>query len=174
MKKLLIVSATPFSNFDLSEQIKVYLEKKSDLSCQIISLEDLNLPLFTPSLEVKIKEQNNFPKEITEIKSMLVSADATIWCSPEYNGGVSPIITNTIAWVSRIGDDWKEGFEGKKTLICSSSGGNGNNFVKGFSIQLSYLGANILEKSLIKTKKNGIKTEDFSEVLDNFYLFLKN
>ena len=137
MKKLLIVSATPFSNFDLSEQIKVYLEKKSDLSCQIISLEDLNLPLFTPSLEVKIKEQNNFPKEITEIKSMLVSADATIWCSPEYNGGVSPIITNTIAWVSRIGDDWKEGFDGKKTLICSSSGGNGNNFVKGFSIQLS-------------------------------------
>ena len=174
MKKLLIVSATPFSNFDLSEQIKVYLEKKSDLSCQIISLEDLNLPLFTPSLEVKIKEQNNFPKEITEIKSMLVSADATIWCSPEYNGGVSPIITNTIAWVSRIGDDWKEGFDGKKTLICSSSGGNGNNFVKGFSIQLSYLGANILEKSLIKTKKNGIKTEEFTEFLDSFHLFLKN
>ena len=174
MKKLLIVSATPFSNFDLSEQIKVYLEKKSDLSCQIISLEDLNLPLFTPSLEVKIKEQNNFPKEIAEIKSMLVSADATIWCSPEYNGGVSPIITNTIAWVSRIGDDWKEGFDGKKTLICSSSGGNGNNFVKGFSIQLSYLGANILEKSLIKTKKNGIKTEEFTEVLDSFHLFLKN
>ena len=174
MKKLLIVSATPFSNFDLSEQIKVYLEKKSDLSCQIISLEDLNLPLFTPSLEVKIKEQKNFPKEITEIKSMLVSADATIWCSPEYNGGISPIITNTIAWVSRIGDDWKEGFEGKKTLICSSSGGNGNNFVKGFSMQLSYLGANILEKSLIKTKKNGIKTEKFAEVLDNFHLFLKN
>ena len=174
MKKLLIVSATPFSNFDLSEQIKVYLEKKSDLSCQIISLEDLNLPLFTPSLEVKIKEQNNFPKEIAEIKSMLVSADATIWCSPEYNGGISPIITNTIAWVSRIGDDWKEGFDGKKTLICSSSGGNGNNFVKGFSIQLSYLGANILEKSLIKTKKNGIKTEEFTEVLDSFHLFLKN
>ena len=174
MKKLLIVSATPFSNFDLSEQIKVYLEKKSDLSCQIISLEDLNLPLFTPSLEVKIKEQNNFPKEITEIKSMLVSADATIWCSPEYNGGVSPIITNTIAWVSRIGDDWKEGFDGKKTLICSSSGGNGNNFVKGFSIQLSYLGANILEKSLIKTKKNRIKTKEFTEVLDSFHLFLKN
>ena len=105
---------------------------------------------------------------------MLVSADATIWCSPEYNGGVSPIITNTIAWVSRIGDDWKEGFDGKKTLICSSSGGNGNNFVKGFSIQLSYLGANILEKSLIKTKKNGIKTEEFTEVLDSFHLFLKN
>lgn len=105
---------------------------------------------------------------------MLVSSDAIIWCSPEYNGGVSPIITNMIAWVSRIGEDWKEGFDGKKTLICSSSGGNGNNFVKGFSIQLSYLGANILERSLIKTKKNGIKPDEFTEVLDNFDLFLKN
>ena len=55
-----------------------------------------------------------------------------------------------IAWVSRL--SWKEGFDGK-TLICSSSGGNGNNFVKGFSIQLNYLGANVSEKALIKTKK---------------------
>ena len=88
MKKLLIISATPFSNFDLSEDIKVYLEKKTDLSCQIVSLEDLNLPLFTPSLELEIKKENNFPKEITDIKSMLVSSDAIIWCSPEYNGGI--------------------------------------------------------------------------------------
>ena len=174
MKKLLIISATPFSNFDLSEDIKVYLEKKTDLSCQIVSLEDLNLPLFTPSLELEIKKENNFPKEITDIKSMLVSSDAIIWCSPEYNGGVSPIITNMIAWVSRIGDDWKEGFDGKKMLICSSSGGNGNNFVKGFSIQLSYLGAKILDRSLIKTKKNGINTDEFAEVLDYFNLFLKS
>ena len=47
MKKLLIISATPFSNLDLSEEIKGYLEKKPNLSCEIISLEDLNLPLFT-------------------------------------------------------------------------------------------------------------------------------
>lgn len=63
MKKLLIISATPFSNFNLSEEIKFYLEKKPQLSCEIISLEDLNLPLFTPSLEIEIKKKNNFPKE---------------------------------------------------------------------------------------------------------------
>ncbi len=65
MKKLLIISATPFSNFDLSEEIKVYLEKKPNLSCEIISLEDLNLPLFTPSLEIQIK------KKITSQKKLL-------------------------------------------------------------------------------------------------------
>ena len=107
--------------------------------------------LFTPSLEIEVKRENGYPKKISEIKSMLVGTDAIIWCGPEYNGGISPIITNMIAWVSRLGDDWKEGFDGK-TLICSSSGGNGNNFVKGFSIQLNYLGANRFEKALIKQK----------------------
>ena len=50
---------TPFSNFNLSEEIKFYLEKKPQLSCEIISLEDLNLPLFTPSLEIEIKKKVN-------------------------------------------------------------------------------------------------------------------
>ena len=153
MKKLLIISATPYSNLVLSEEIKEHFEKKPDLDCKIISLEELKLPLFTPSLEIEVKRENGYPKKISEIKSMLVGTDAIIWCGPEYNGGISPIITNMIAWVSRLGDDWKEGFDGKKTLICSSSGGNGNNFVKGFSIQLNYLGANVSEKALIKTKK---------------------
>ncbi len=174
MKNLLIISSTPFSNLDLSQEIKSYVQEKKNINCEILNLETYDLPLFTPSLEIMIKEKGSYPEEIEIIKEHLISSDAIIWCSPEYNGGVSPILTNMIAWVSRIGDDWKEGFDGKKTLICSSSGGNGNSFVKGFSIQLSYLGANILEKSLIKTKKNGIKTKDFSEVLDHFDLFLKN
>ena len=93
---------------------------------------------------------------------------------PEYNGGVSPILTNTIAQVSRIGDDWKEGFNGKKTLICSSSGGNGLNFVKGFSIQLKYLGTKIMEESIIKTKKSGIDMDKFTKFWINFIFFFEN
>ena len=174
MKNLLIISSTPFSNFDLSNDIKKYLENKSNLACRIISLESFKLPLFTPTLEIDLKNKDQFPNEVYEIKEMLVSSDAIIWCGPEYNGGVSPILTNTIAWVSRIGDDWKEGFNGKKTLICSSSGGNGLNFVKGFSIQLKYLGTKIMEESIIKTKKSGIDMDKFHKILDKFHLFLEN
>ncbi len=174
MKKFLIISATPFSNLDLSKQIKLYLEKKPNLTCEIISLENLNLPLFTPSLEIEIKEKNDFPKQISQIKESLINADAVIWCSPEYNGGVSPILTNMIAWVSRVNTDWKEGFDGKKSLICSSSGGNGHNFVKGFSIQLSYLGVNLMEESIIKTKKKDLESAEFSSILDRFHSFAES
>ena len=39
MKKLLIISATPYSNLVLSEEIKEHFEKP-DLDCKIISLEE--------------------------------------------------------------------------------------------------------------------------------------
>ena len=64
-----------------------------------------------------------------------------LWCSPEYNGGVSPILTNMIAWISRATDDWREGFKDKHSLVCSSSGGNGKHFIEGFHCDLSYLGS---------------------------------
>ena len=92
------------------------------------------------------------------MKDFLISSDALIWCSPEYNGGISPILTNVIAWISRATDDWRDGFKDKHSLVCSSSGGNGTNFVKGFTIQLSYLGSKVMEKSIIKTKKRYRKT----------------
>ena len=92
-----------------------------------------------------------------------------IWCSPEYNGGISPIVTNTIAWISRATDDWKEGFKDKHCLICTSSGGNGKNFIKGFEMQLKYLGSNVFDRSLIKTKAKNIEEFEFTSVLTDFY-----
>ncbi len=91
-----------------------------------------------------------------------------IWCSPEYNGGISPIVTNSIAWISRATEDWKEGFKDKHALICTSSGGNGKNFIKGFKIQLGYLGSIIFERSLIQTKAKELDKNEFSSVLDDF------
>ena len=98
-----------------------------------------------------------------------MKSDALIWCSPEYNGGVSPILTNMIAWISRATDDWREGFKDKHSLVCSSSGGNGKHFIEGFSLQLSYLGSKVMDKSIIKTKKNDINKSDFEGILSDFY-----
>ncbi len=172
MKNLLIISSTPFSNLDLSEQIKSYIEERKALNCKILNLETFDLPLFTPSLEILVKEKGSYPPQIEKIKQNLISADAIIWCSPEYNGGISPILTNMIAWVSRTSENWKDGFDGKHTLICSSSGGNGKNFVKGFSIQLTYLGAQVMSESIIKTKKSGMDNNEFNKTLDKFCLSL--
>ena len=169
MKNLLIISSTKNSNFDLSQDIKSYFDNKEDISCSVISLEEFDLPLYRPELEEKFKESSSFPEDIDKVKSFIVKSDALIWCSPEYNGGVSPILTNMIAWISRATDDWREGFKDKHSLVCSSSGGNGKHFIEGFSLQLSYLGSKVMDKSIIKTKKNDINKSDFEGILKDFY-----
>tara|TARA_B100001029_G_C15019913_1_gene429844 strand:+ start:763 stop:1284 length:522 start_codon:yes stop_codon:yes gene_type:complete len=169
MKNLLIVSSTRNSNYELSNDIKEFFDKKTDLLCSVVSLEEFDLPLYTPGLEETFKSSDSFPQDIRKVKDLLVASDALIWCSPEYNGGISPILTNAIAWISRATKDWKDGFKGKHSLICTSSGGNGVNFVKGFKLQLDYLGSQVMDKSIIKTKKKDIKKDEFLEILGNFY-----
>ena len=168
MVKFLIISSTKNSNFQLSNDINNYLKKKDELSSKVISLEDFNLPLYTPSLEEEFQDKNSFPENINKVKDLICSSSAIIWCSPEYNGGISPIVTNAIAWISRATEDWKEGFKDKHSLICTSSGGNGKNFIEGFRIQLSYLGSIVFERSLIQTNAKKIDEIDFSSVLDSF------
>ena len=173
MKNLLIISSTNNTNLELSKEIKSFLVSSLNITSKIISLEEFNIPLYTPTLEESFKGNSNFPKDIISLKSILLNSKAIIWCSPEYNGGVPPIITNSIAWISRSTDDWKEAFNKKNMLICSSSGGNGKNFVFGFKSQLSYLGSRVFENSIIKTKKNNFDPGFFEETLVNFCNLLK-
>ena len=169
MKNLLIVSSTKNSNFELSMNIKDFFDGNGDVSCSVISLEEFELPLYTPSLEENFKLNKSFPDNIKKVKNILLDSDAIIWCSPEYNGGISPILTNLIAWISRATDDWKDGFKDKHSLICTSSGGNGLNFIKGFSLQLNYLGSHVMEQSIVKTKKTDLNLGEFESVLLKFY-----
>ena len=174
MKYLLIISSTKNSNFDLSQKIKSFFDNKDSLTTKIISLEDFDLPLYTPSLEETFKAEKNFPDEIKNLKEILLESHSIIWCSPEYNGGISPIVTNAIAWISRATVDWKDAFNNKNMLICSSSGGNGKSFVEGFKIQLKYLGSDVMGESLIQTKKNTITDVELDNTLSNFYLKIIN
>ena len=169
MKNLLIISSTKNTNLQLSQEIKNFFDKIESISSSIISLEEFDLPLFKPSLEENFKENNSFPTDIEKVKNKILSSDAIIWCSPEYNGGVSPILTNVIAWISRATEDWKDGFKDKHSLICTSSGGNGLNFVKGFSLQLNYLGSHVMEESIVKTKKKDVDANEFESILSKFY-----
>jgi len=169
MKNILIISSTKNSNLQLSQEIKNFFDKKGSVSSSIISLEEFDLPLFKPSLEESFKKNNSFPVDIEKVKNKILYSDALIWCSPEYNGGVSPILTNVIAWISRATEDWKDGFKDKHSLICTSSGGNGLNFIKGFSLQLNYLGSHVMEQSIVKTKKTDLNLGEFESVLLKFY-----
>ena len=165
MKNLLIISSTKNTNYELSLEIRDFFSSTDELKCSVISLEEFNLPLYTPTLEASFKDKGVFPVDIGKIKNEILKSDALIWCSPEYNGGISPILTNAIAWISRATDDWKDGFKDKHSMICTSSGGNGTNFIKGFALQLNYLGSIVFEESIIKTKRSSENQKDLKKTL---------
>ena len=174
MKKILIISSTNNSNFDLSKDIKFFFDKKEGILSEVISLEKYELPLYTPTLENDFETTKSFPEQIQILKDILLNSEAIIWCSPEYNGGVPPILTNCIAWISRATSNWKDAFSEKKMLVCSSSGGNGKSFVESFKLQLKYLGSYVSENSIIKTKKNNYDVNIFEDTLNDFYKSIKS
>ena len=100
------------------------------------------------------------------IKVKAQNADGFIFCAPEYNGSIPPILTNVIAWISVKTSNWRGAFNGKTALICTHSGGVGNNFKSSLRIQLNHLGVIVLPRTISKTDNLPFKPESASEILD--------
>jgi len=142
-KKLLIISATSRNNFELAKQIDTIAESFS-IGKELINLEDYNIPIYTP-----IKQAESIPEEVSELTMKFINSSGFIFCAPEYNGSIPPILTNLIAWISVSTDKWREVFNGKKALLASHSGGGGHNLIQSLRIQLNHLGTIVLPRTII-------------------------
>ena len=63
-----------------------------------ISLEDYPLPLYDADDELK----NGVPVNAASLKTMMAAHQGVFIASPEYNASVTPLLKNTIDWVSRV------------------------------------------------------------------------
>ena len=72
----------------------------ADLGADVthISLKDYPAPLFDPDWE----KENGIPVSVTELGALMMASDAAFLASPEYNSGVTPLLKNTIDWLSRL------------------------------------------------------------------------
>lgn len=61
-----------------------------------LDLADFDMPIFNEDLE-----PDNVPEAAVRLAELWRSHDIVFMASPEYNGGVSPLMVNTLAWVSR-------------------------------------------------------------------------
>ena len=164
MKNILIISATGNSNYELSENIKKILEK-NNISTALINIEDYKLPLYS---SLNNKSTPNEKKNIDKLTKSLISSDALVICGPEYNGSISPIITNMIAWISVSTDYWKDAFIGKQGFVATSSGGPGLKFIKAMSIQLDHLGVNVYDQGISISSKNPFDLKKSEKILKQF------
>lgn len=139
-----IISATSGNNLKLAQALES-VTKELGGEAEVINLEDLNLPLYTPG-----EQKNGTPENVAQITEKLTSSKGTIWLAPEYNGSIPPIVTNAIAWVSTTGgEDWRNAFNYRFAVVGTHSGGGGAKLVGAMRQQLEHLGTTVLARSVV-------------------------
>jgi NAD(P)H-dependent FMN reductase len=91
-----------------------------DVDVTRISLQDYPLPLFDPDLEAR----SGAPANAVKLKQMFTAHQGVFIASPEYSASVTPLLKNTIDWVSRVrerGDPLYAAFRHRAFAIASVS-----------------------------------------------------
>ncbi|MBL4810195.1 MAG: NAD(P)H-dependent oxidoreductase [Phycisphaerales bacterium] len=86
-----------------------------------LSLMELDLPMLSPDID-------GIPENVGRFKDWMISCDAILVSSPEFNGSLTGALKNAIDWASspRPGEKPFECFQGKACgLLSASPGGMG-------------------------------------------------
>ncbi len=87
-----------------------------------ISLEDYTLPLF----DADLASSSGLPAAAVQLKRMLLAHQGVFITSPEYSASVTPLIKNTIDWISRVRDPGEPAyaaFKGRVFAIGAAANG---------------------------------------------------
>jgi len=87
-----------------------------------IDLAEYDMPIYNGDFE----ESNGLPENAIKLKRVFVENDGFFIASPEYNGSISPLLKNTLDWISRPHTDKEpplSAYKGKVSAIASASPG---------------------------------------------------
>eukprot|EP00300_Choanocystis_sp_HF-7_P041048 c7666_g1_i2.p1 GENE.c7666_g1_i2~~c7666_g1_i2.p1 ORF type:complete len:235 (+),score=25.05 c7666_g1_i2:46-750(+) len=99
----------------------VNLAKNRGAKVRVANLGDLKAPLYSAELE-----KAGIPDSVTELRDLFQDADGFLISCPEYNGMLTPLLLNSVTWVSRAakpGEGAYDVFKGKSAAIMSASPG---------------------------------------------------
>lgn len=82
----------------------------------LVDLNDYELPLYHGDLE----DEKGMPENALKLLELVNSHAGLLIASPEYNSQITPLLKNTIDWLSRADDN---PFEGKVAAVVSASPG---------------------------------------------------
>ena len=92
-----------------------------DADVRLLSLADYPLPLYDGDLETA----RGVPDEALKLADQVLAAEGVFIASPEYNQSVTPLLKNTIDWLSRIrGDRYRTLWTGRIFAIGAASPGH--------------------------------------------------
>lgn len=155
-----ILSASDNNNLQLAQKLSEIAQGLGETT-EVIDLVDADLPLYTP----KNEEKDGIPENAKKLAQILINSHAIIFVAPEYNGSFPPTFNNTIAWVSRIGDDWRLCFNGKPAAIATHSGGGGQYALLAMRSQLSYIGMNVIGRQILTNFNKPLNPDTAKDVI---------
>lgn len=74
--------------------------REAEAKVTVLNLKDFPMPLFNQDLEAA----EGPPEQATRLKGIMLAHEGLLIASPEYNSSISPLLKNTIDWVSRPAD----------------------------------------------------------------------
>jgi chromate reductase len=168
MSSILIWSATSSNNLELAKKLEELVGAQGE-SVEVINLEELNLPLYTPPAEA-----NGIPEAAVKLTAKLKAATGLVVVAPEYNGGVPPVVNNALAWMSRSGDeDWRSGFSGKVGLVATHSGGPAFKYQRIMRLQLEHLGMEVMTRTIAINGFTPLKEPSALKIITKFLEYTK-
>ena len=87
----------------------------------VVNLRDFPMPIYDADWHAG----NGVPASMRELRKLMMSANGLLIASPEYNASVTPLLKNTIDWLSQAVDGESGGapFEGKVGGLMGASNG---------------------------------------------------
>ncbi|MBN8183150.1 NADPH-dependent FMN reductase [Roseibium aggregatum] len=106
--KILVCSGSVRSGSFNGRLTALAAKKLAILDAQVthLSLKDYPLPIYDGDLE----DTNGVPENARKLKRLFLAQDGIFLSCPEYNAGISPLLKNTLDWISRVkepGDPYK-------------------------------------------------------------------
>ncbi len=160
-KALLVITASNGENLKLAQRF-AQISKELGANPEVLDLTDLDLPLYNP----RSHNESGIPPLTKTLMEKMASSPRWVICAPEYNGSIPPVLTSAIAWLSVLGEDFRDLFNGRPIAIASFSGGGGMEVLLSLRIQLSHLGAQVVGRQLMSNFQKPAKDESIQDLLE--------
>ena len=87
----------------------------------VVNLGDYPMPIY----DADWHQEHGVPEAMLALRKLMMAANGLLIASPEYNASITPLLKNTIDWLSQDanGESGRAPFEGKVGGLMGASGG---------------------------------------------------
>ncbi len=162
MAKFLMITATSGTNLELAERFATVAREKGH-DAEVVDLVEMDLPMFTVARSSDPEQK----VDVSDLTQKMTDADAWIVVAPEYNGSMPPTLNNAIAWLSGDWQNFRTMCTGKPVGLATHSGGGGAHVIMAMRHMFSFIGADVMGRSLTSGRNKEANPETIDAMIDN-------